>query len=332
VTLPTAAAHAPTLLLVLTEPLLAGCCEFQRTDADGAHRLEVLATKYPVVYYLHGRGDDENYLLQESEGGFCELLHNAMAQQMVPEVIYVMAHAGRHAGYCDSVDGSVMGETVIIGELLPHIESTYRTTGERALQGWSMGGQGALLLGFKYPSLFSSVIGMASGLCTGEELLEELPQVFGVMHSSVDQYDENSAWAWVQQNAELLRAPAPGVGPAIQIICGEQDPQLYRSERMHETLDALGIEHGYREAEDVGHESARVYPFFAMVRRMHQCTVQSDAPFPIPSILAVRVLSAVVWRLASYCTRSLTVISGAYAQVGMLFHADHFPSAAQPKL
>ena len=34
-----------------------------------------------------------------------------------------------------------------------------------------MGGQGALLLAFKYPALFSSAIGMAPGLCTGEELL-----------------------------------------------------------------------------------------------------------------------------------------------------------------
>jgi len=130
----------------------------------GEHRLKVLATAYPVVYYLHGRGDDENYQLKESEGGFCELLHSAMERGMVhnstnfaefsidnvdtcpicpgfsmnaqqssleqvPEMIFVMAHAGRHAGYCDAVDGSVMGETMIVNELLPHIEETYRTTG-----------------------------------------------------------------------------------------------------------------------------------------------------------------------------------------------------------
>ena len=89
--------------------------------AAGAHRLEKLATRYPVVYYLHGRGDDENYQLLESEGGFCELLSSAMEQGGVPEVIYVMAHAGKHAGYADAVDGSVMGETMIVGELLPHV-------------------------------------------------------------------------------------------------------------------------------------------------------------------------------------------------------------------
>ena len=260
----------PSVLMLLP---FCGCT----TDDDGAHRLEALATKYPVVYYLHGRGDDENYLLLESEGGFCEILYAAMAQAMVPEVIFVMAHAGRHAGYCDSVSGSVMGETCIINELLPHIESNYRTTGERALQGWSMGGQGALVLAFKHPTLWSSVVAMASGLCTGEELQEELPQVFDEMHSSVEQYDENSAWAWVKKNAKILRT-----SPALQIICGEKDSQLYRSQRMHEQLDELRIAHGFQIIEGVGHESAKIYPFSAMV--------------------------------------------------GMLFHADHFPSTAKSKL
>lgn len=246
----------PVLRIASAPITLAG----RRTDASGAHRLSALATEYPVVYYLHGRGDDENYLLQEGEGGFCEILFAAMAQEMVPEVIFVMAHAGKHSGYCDAVDGSVMAETCIVEELLPHIDSNYRTNGERALQGWSMGGQGALLLAFKYPSLWSSVVAMAAGLCTGEELLEELPQVFDVMHASVQQYDETSAWAWVEKNADLLRN-----GPALQIICGEKDTQLYRSKRMHEQLDTLGIEHGFQQIEGVGHESAKIFPFSGMV-------------------------------------------------------------------
>ena len=47
---------------------------------------------------------------------------------------------------------------------------------------------------------------------------EELPQVFGVMHSSVAQHDENSAWSWVRSNADAIRGED---GPKIQIICGE---------------------------------------------------------------------------------------------------------------
>ena len=42
--------------------------------------------------------------------------------------------------------------------------------------------------------------------------------MFGVMHSSVAQHDENSAWTWVRQNADAIRGED---GPKIQIICGE---------------------------------------------------------------------------------------------------------------
>ena len=114
-----------------------------------------------------------------------------------------------------------------------------------AIQGWSMGGQGALLLAFKHPALFSSVVAMAPGLCTGAELKEELPQVFAVMHGSnngssgsvcsssgsgsgggggngsakedsedadVKEYDRTSAWGWVERNAEAIRDGGSGSG------------------------------------------------------------------------------------------------------------------------
>ena len=212
----------------------------------------VPSARFPICFYLHGRGDDENYQLLPSEGGVLASLFSAMEQGDSPEVIYVMAHAGRHGGYCDSHSltpklSRVMGETVIIDELLPHIHKTYRTLKDMpcAIQGWSMGGQGALLLAFKHPALFSSVVAMAPGLCTGAELKEELPQVFAVMHGSnngssgsvcsssgsgsgggggngsakedsedadVKEYDRTSAWGWVERNAEAIRDGGSGSG------------------------------------------------------------------------------------------------------------------------
>ena len=246
-----------------------------------------LAPRFPVVLYLHGRGDDENYQLLPSEGGFLESLTRAMESGAVPETIFVMGHSGRHAGYCDSVTPytrrrteqraghhAIMGETVITKELLPYVDTHYRTVpGDCALQGWSMGGQGALLLAFKHPTRFSSVVAMAPGLCTGQELLEELPQVFAVMHrrsdgprggedveADVALYDRTSAWGWVERNAEAIKKSGMG----IRIICGCQDPQLYRSQRMHRVLNALNIKHEYEEVPGAGHDSGRVYPIHAL--------------------------------------------------------------------
>ena len=54
-----------------------------------------IGARYPVVYYLHGRGDDECYQL--ADGDFLEKLHAAMASGMLPPMIYVMAFGGRCA-------------------------------------------------------------------------------------------------------------------------------------------------------------------------------------------------------------------------------------------
>ena len=216
---------------------------------------------YPPVYYLHGRGDDENYLFLPSEASVCEVLLSAMEEQRVTPCVFVMAHAGRHAGYVDAANGSVMGETMLVDELIPHIDATFRTIPtQRCLQGWSMGGQGVLVLAFKHPTLFSSVVAMAPGLCTGDELVVELPAVFATMFSSVQQHDETSAWAWAERNAEAIKASGLG----ISIIHGKKDPQLYRSQRMHAVLGQWGIEHSYLEVDGVGHESGKMYTVFSV--------------------------------------------------------------------
>jgi S-formylglutathione hydrolase FrmB len=59
--------------------------------------------------------------------------------------------------YSDTHDGQYPLETVIITDLIPHIDATYRTIAARearGVNGFSMGGFGAAHLGFKYPDVF----------------------------------------------------------------------------------------------------------------------------------------------------------------------------------
>lgn len=209
--------------------------------------------RYPVLYYLHGRGGTE-----DSEMGNFELFDAAIKDKKIPPFIYVHAMCGRHSGYVDSVDHRIMGETVFIGELIPWIDATYRTypfKGGRAVQGFSMGGQGALLFAFKHPELFSSVIGYAAGLARGQELKNELPEVFKAMHDDdIAQFDATSAWAFARSNADKLAA-----GIAIKQVLGDQDPHLERNHRMNALLTELHIPHDYQELPGVGHDPGRVY-------------------------------------------------------------------------
>jgi endo-1,4-beta-xylanase len=87
--------------------------------------------RYPVLYYLHGRGGTES-----SNLGAIKLLDAAIQEGKVPPMIYVHAMGGRNSGYVDAPDGSVMGETAIINELIPHIDATCRTIARKEGARW----------------------------------------------------------------------------------------------------------------------------------------------------------------------------------------------------
>ena len=209
--------------------------------------------RYPVIYFLHGRGGTEN-------GNFFidDMLDKAIKAGTVPPVIYVHAMAGKNSGYVDSVDGKIMGQSVIVKELIPHIDATYRTIASkngRAIEGFSKGGQGALLIAFKFPEMFGSVIGYGAGLANGVELKKELPAVFKEMHNDdIKQFDDTSAWAFVKTNADKIRATLP-----IELTLGSKDQHLKRNQHMHAVLDELKIPHGYTEVDGVGHDTKKVY-------------------------------------------------------------------------
>src|SRR4029453_14108563 len=77
-----------------------------------------------------------------------------------PPMLVVFVNGVRNSFYCDSADGKVPVETVIVKDLIPHIDSTYRTVAKREgriIEGFSMGGFGAAHLGLKYPKLFGTV-------------------------------------------------------------------------------------------------------------------------------------------------------------------------------
>ena len=186
------------------------------------------------------------------------LLDAAIKAGQVSPVIYVHATAGRNSGYVDWPDGAVMGETVVIKELIPHIEATFRTIAKkegRAVEGFSMGGTGALLYAFKFPEMFSSVIGYGAGLANGTLLKKELPGVFKQMHGDdILKFDDNPGWAWVRRNAAKLRTSL-----AISLVIGDKDQHLDRNRSLHALLEELKIPHHYQELPGVGHDTGRVY-------------------------------------------------------------------------
>ncbi len=122
---------------------------------------------YPILYFLHGLGDNERTLLNT---GAMNLIDDLRAQHQVGDFL-VATPAGGRTFYIDSADGKVRYAQFFLKEFLPHIEGKYRFARDkgraaRAISGMSMGGYGALRFAFARPDLFSSVSAESAALIT----------------------------------------------------------------------------------------------------------------------------------------------------------------------
>lgn len=133
--------------------------------------------RYPVLYFLHGAGGNEN----SDAGGVAALLRGLIREKKISPVICVFPNGALRSGYRDHPDHRIMVETMIVKELVPLIDETYRTipTREnRAIFGFSMGGGGAVRYAVKYPDLFAAA--GAWGGAFGGRRNDSFPSEFGV--------------------------------------------------------------------------------------------------------------------------------------------------------
>ena len=137
-------------------------------DYDSSQR------SYPVLYLLHGAGDDQTGWVQ-----FGEILHiadKAINQGTATPMIVVMpdANTGKR-GYVNDVKGEWGYEDFFFQEFMPFIEKTYRIKGDkryRAIAGLSMGGEGTFVYALHHPELFSSACPLSAA--TGPRNIDEL--------------------------------------------------------------------------------------------------------------------------------------------------------------
>jgi len=115
-----------------------------------------ISTSYPVVYLLHGLGDDNNSW-NDSYLSIENLVEELEADSTITPMIYVLPE-GYDYYYCNYFDNSVRYMDMFTDELVPFIDKTYRTKADashRAVAGYSMGGFGAMILPTLHPELFS---------------------------------------------------------------------------------------------------------------------------------------------------------------------------------
>ncbi|MGA2644413.1 MAG: alpha/beta hydrolase family protein [Candidatus Sulfotelmatobacter sp.] len=217
-----------------------------------AGRTKSPAPHYPILYFLHGLGDNEQTLF--NSGGWT-LLDDLRQQRKVGDYL-IVAPEGRGSFYINSADGSVRYSDFFLQEFIPHIESKYRVSSgrkNRAISGISMGGYGALRFALGHPEVFSAVSAQSAALITespqeldnanrsGAPLGKVLAAVFG---NPIDaaHWRDNSPFALAQRNAAALRKVA------IYFNCGQDDNYGFEkgAAALDEQLTREDVKHIYR--------------------------------------------------------------------------------------
>ncbi len=202
--------------------------------------------KYPVLYYLHGLGDNEQSLL--NLGGW-DMIEELRRQGKVGDFI-VLAPAGDHTFFINSADGKVRYEDFLMKEFMPQMEKKYRGEGThaaRGITGVSMGGYGALRLAFKYPNEFEAVSAQMPAL------IADIPENFtaggpgspsGMMGDVFGSpfnrayWDRNNVFTFAKNDpvAELKRLK-------IYFDVGNNDDYGFErgAEQLHQLLDSRGV-------------------------------------------------------------------------------------------
>lgn len=119
--------------------------------------------KYPVLYILHGGGEDETGW--GSQGKADLILDNLIAIQQAKPMIIVMPDANM-GGPAFGEGGLKTFESELKDIVIPLIEKNYRTkndAGSRALAGLSMGGMHTLYTGIKNTDMFAYLGVFSSG-------------------------------------------------------------------------------------------------------------------------------------------------------------------------
>ncbi len=202
---------------------------------------------YPVLYLLHGAGDDQTGWVQFGEVRRIadEAIQNGSATPMI--IVMPDADTGRR-GYFNSMDGSWRYEDFFFEELMPYVEKVYRIRRDkryRAVAGLSMGGGGAFMYALRHPELFSSACPLSAyvGPLTLEEMKQRMSEKeMKLSDKIVTAYfqDHNALELMRQRDLEALNSVR------WYVDCGDEDFLFEGNSLMHIAMTKTGVRHEYR--------------------------------------------------------------------------------------
>ncbi len=214
---------------------------------------ETSQRSYPVLYLLHGAGDDQSGWIQ-----FGEVLHiadKAIREGKATPMIIVMPDANTGVrGYFNNISNEWRYEDFFFDELIPYIESTYRVRSQkryRAVAGLSMGGGGSFMYALHRPEMFSSACPLSAYI--GPLSFEDFSRGYA---KERDKYSEETLRSYYERHnvlSLLENTPADRVKSVRWYIdCGDDDFLYEGNSLVHIAMRRKEIPHEFR-IRDGGH-------------------------------------------------------------------------------
>ena len=210
--------------------------------------------RFPVVYWLHGSGGGLPGIPSVASH-----FDAAIEAGKVPPCLVVFVNGLEMGMYTDWSDGSAPVESMIVNDLVAHIDATQRTIATREgrmLDGFSMGGFGAARLGFKHPDMFRAVSIMGAGplqetltntpRASDMQTQELLARVYG---GSQENFRKESPRAFAAKNAEQIAK-----GSLVRMVIGDKDGTYPNNIDFRKHLESLKIPHEWIVLKGVDHD------------------------------------------------------------------------------
>jgi enterochelin esterase family protein len=183
--------------------------------------------RYPVLYLLHGAGDNDQSWLMAGRANF--IFDNLIAAGKAKPMIVVMpaGHTPPGQGGAPAADAFARD---LLGDVMPYVERNYRTLAgreQRAIAGLSMGGQQTLNIGLTNLDKFSQLGVFSSGW-----------------------FGQDGAATFARNNAAVFSDPK--INDRIRLFwlaTGKDDFVLPSTKAALALLDEHKIRHSYKETE-----------------------------------------------------------------------------------
>ena len=196
--------------------------------------------KYPVLYLLHGSGDDETGWTQKGSANV--ILDNLFADKKATPMIVVMPYGFTNAPGTPTRNPNAtpeerqkaagMFEQDLLGDLISLIDSKYPTIADsahRALAGLSMGGGQTMRIGPKHSDTFA-YLGVFSAGLGGRRAIS--PTAAPTPDATASYPDADTL------NANLK---------LFWVSCGDKDPGLAGAKKLDEVLTEKKINHVWHQ-------------------------------------------------------------------------------------